>query len=104
MSHKQQLNGLQFTGLCMMVLGVAGIGGWLLTTSPLCHSHPSTGAAAEVPIIDVPMDAMTLRDWFAGQYLMGRHTLGPNDRYRDDMSRRAYEAADAMLRARVLPD
>jgi hypothetical protein len=46
----------------------------------------------------------TLRDMFAGQVIagwFGNSATAPSDSSRDDMrARRAYEVADAMLRAR----
>jgi hypothetical protein len=46
---------------------------------------------------------MTLRDWFAGQALMGivtAYALGKGDWLLPDMVYQAYEVADAMLAER----
>lgn len=42
---------------------------------------------------------MTLRDWFAGQVIMGI-CANPNCNPREDLAGAAYEQADAMLAAR----
>lgn len=50
---------------------------------------------------------MSLRDWFAGQALAGMHAYGVDNivsrntlDWDADIAKRAYDAADAMLRAR----
>jgi len=44
-------------------------------------------------------DGMTLRDWFAGQALVGRLADG-TDRLRQGVAEEAYAYADAMIEAR----
>ncbi|KQI67018.1 hypothetical protein AN189_17485 [Loktanella sp. 3ANDIMAR09] len=47
---------------------------------------------------------MTLRDWFAGQYIAGRFGGEPGIHLRpENAARDAYELADAMLAARAKP-
>jgi hypothetical protein len=48
----------------------------------------------------VGRDGMTLRDWFAGQALVGLIADPSRDGSTDDRARYAYAYADAMLRAR----
>lgn len=43
---------------------------------------------------------MTLRDWFAGQYLAGALADSTRDLYMHEYAEFAYECADAMLAAR----
>lgn len=50
--------------------------------------------------IDPGQEGMTLRDYFAGQYLIGKE-LPAHRQGADVIAKRAYELADAMLKARV---
>ena len=48
---------------------------------------------------------MSLRDWFAGQFLMGQMSFSPHDSFDkahmpEDVAVRAYHYADAMLKER----
>jgi hypothetical protein len=43
---------------------------------------------------------MSLRDWFAGQALIGLYASGPHDCDEHGLAHDAYLAADAMLKAR----
>ncbi len=47
-----------------------------------------------------PCDGMTLRDYFAGQALMGLIAKGEDELNTDARAVEAYNLADAMLRAR----
>jgi hypothetical protein len=46
-----------------------------------------------------PYSGMSLRDWFAGQAIMGMKA-GDYDLYPSEYAEAAYELADAMLKAR----
>lgn len=46
-------------------------------------------------------DGMTLRDWFAGQALMGRNVTPRAYKRWEDLAADCYEQADAMLAARA---
>jgi hypothetical protein len=55
--------------------------------------------AKEQAIMNVPLTAMTLRDWFAGQALMG---LIANDEYvHEAIAKLAYTRADDMMKERA---
>lgn len=48
---------------------------------------------------------MSLRDWFAGQFLCGQMSFSPRDSFEklhmpDEVAERAYQFADAMIAAR----
>lgn len=77
------------------------------TRSPfICAVHPD-GGMRHINTDEYgmgPMPGMSLRDYFAGQIMLGlsaRDKLGVNNNEFDIVnSRRAYEIADAMLAAR----
>lgn len=46
---------------------------------------------------------MTLRDWFAGQYVSGIHAGGATFRDGQNVAEEAYSVADAMLAERAKP-
>jgi hypothetical protein len=50
------------------------------------------------PLGYASITGMTLRDWFAGQALIGMHKLSP-----EDAAKEAYSYADAMLASRKEP-
>ncbi|ORE90688.1 hypothetical protein ATO13_22251 [Stappia sp. 22II-S9-Z10] len=63
---------------------------------PIAHSDAPGAPCAE--------HGMSLRDWFAGQALVGFLAAGP-ECWHDvgEVARGAYETADAMIRARSTP-
>lgn len=50
-----------------------------------------------------PDYGMTLRDWFAGQYVSGIHGGGATFRDAQNVAEEAYSVADAMLAERAKP-
>lgn len=61
-----------------------------------CVSCPDCGKR----YLSVPQQGMTLRDWFAGQALVGWLSDPNNTHDADTISRCCYEYADAMLAER----
>ncbi len=52
--------------------------------------------------VQVPVDGMSLRDWFAGKSISGKCVSGysDNDTIRETLAENAYALADAMIRER----
>ncbi len=71
-------------------MGLLKDGGWAFPRS----AHPG--------VQDESNDGMTLRDWFAGQAMtqVMRQWVTSNDFCYDDIAKRTYEFADAMIAER----
>lgn len=61
-------------------------------------AFPRTGEGVGNPAYDAP--GMTLRDWFAGQALVGLIAHPKNEGHASELSLVAYAIADAMLKER----
>lgn len=46
------------------------------------------------------VEGMSLRDWFAGQVLIGIYAADPGGKHQSDLAQQAYSQADWMLKAR----
>jgi hypothetical protein len=63
-------------------------------------SNTKTGGHAFPTSQIADSDGMTLRDYFAAKAMQGDFNAGVSDNEFDAVAKRAYKAADAMLKAR----